>query len=154
MVGIEIKDINPKDLTNKTDFIDISGVISIRNDSDSFIYDFRECQLAIVLDGKQLNDFSWCSQYNSVKQADIKNKGGTASFDFVHRLKGDENIKTVYDLLKSGQMAKIAWNFKQSDRSYIKSSDGSMAFNVGGSDLKNYKEELQKIMADLAVLKK
>lgn len=147
--GVEITDVDPKDITPRTPSLTIDGVLSMRNDSDDFISDFRDCELAMVLNGKQIDEFQECG--NSVKAKNIKSKGGKEKFKFQYRLSGEENIKTFYDLFQSGQMQNIGWKFKPSHRSYIKSSsDEHMVFRDGG----NLNEELQKVTADLSVMKK
>lgn len=151
--NISIDDVNPKDITPYTSSVDIDGVLLFRNTSDDFDFDFRGCQLALVFDGKaieKLRESNDCKE-NKV----IKSKGGKDSIKFSHRINGNENIKTFHDFLKDGQMEKIAWSYKNSNGSYIRSnSDPALIVETDDSKFERYKEELQQVTADLAVMKK
>ena len=151
--GVTIDDVNPKDLTPSTSSISVDGVINIRNDSDGFDYDSRGLQLAMIINGKQIGGVDEVHDLKEYKI--IKSNGGKGSFKYKYSISGEENIKTFYDFLKSGQINKIVFVFKPSNSSYITSSTNkNMVFSAGDDQLKEIKADLQKITADLAVMKK
>lgn len=155
--SVSIVDVDAKEITANTNNMFIKGVISIRNDSDDTRYKVGSCQLYLVIDGKQIeknhpgmNGLGGC---DAGGRREINSKGGKETFEFSYRIPGNEDIKTFFDLFKSNQMEKISWIFVPTDY-FIESDDKSITFHADESSLKELNEELQKITADLSVMKK
>lgn len=157
IVGVTPKEI--EEITPYTRDIEVDGVISIHNDSDNLTYSLVGCQLALVIDGKQMQmrETSRCEDKKREGWGVIKSKGGKATFEFGYRVIdiAGEDIKTFYDSLKDSRMKNIAWVFEPSKSSYI-TSFGHKRVIASESEKLNgeLQGELQKITADLAVLKK
>lgn len=154
---VENTEIKKIDLHNNgiSSSIDLDGVVTVRNDSDGFDYDINECALFLSLDGKQIeenNGSGRCKLQGKV----IKSKGGKESFDFDYRILRTEDAQAFNNLLQSGQTQKIKWKFEPSPiYSHIRSnSDENYIISADIRNIKSFKEKLQKITADLAVLKK
>lgn len=146
---LKVEDLSVTEIS--TDYNYVNGTLSLRNDSGSFDYNLGGCELALILEGKQI--------HNHKKSCAIKNgqnlhsKGGKETYKFQYLFDDKESFKTYNSLLQSGQ--KISWDFKPYQAS-IHANSGIKAYwiDASDSDLKNYKAELQKVIADLAVMKK
>lgn len=149
--SVSITETAPKDITDNTSRIDIKGTLLLQNDSKSFDYAISSCTVILVLDGKPIEPERSCG--GSWKT--IKSNGGKESFTLGYPIREKENVKIFYDLFKSGQMDKIAWRFKPNEDFAITSnSNKDEDYRIGVSDFEQkYKENLQKVAADLAVLK-
>lgn len=151
--NVSIENVDPKEASPSTSSIRIEGTLVLRNDSEDFDYDFRGCKLALALDGNQVEELKESNDCNEFKM--IEGKGGKQSIKFSHRVNGSENIKGFFDLVTSGHIEKTGFAFGHSKDSYLRmrNNKGSVV-SAGGSELKERKEQLEKIAADLEVMKK
>lgn len=152
--NIEIKELSPKEFTQPPPYFDIKGILSVRNDSDSFDYDFRGCEIYLTIDGKKI-DKTGGSGRCEMKFVIIKSKGGKESVNFEYRISGKDEVQNFSEFLKdSEKKKKTTWNFDSSEDSYIRSaSDKGEVYSLKSRELQDYKERLVKIAADLTVLK-
>jgi hypothetical protein len=151
--NVSIENVDPKEASPNTSSIRIEGTLVLRNDSEDFDYDFRGCKLALALDGKQVEELKESNDCNGFKI--IEGKGGKQSIKFSHRVNGSENIKGFFDLVTSGQIEKTGFAFGQSENSYLRMRNNkSSVFSAGASELEKYNAQLEKIAADLEVMRK
>jgi hypothetical protein len=151
--GFEIARVNRGDAINDyTSSMNVEGVLHFRNDSDTFDFDFRGCQLAVALDGKMIEELKESNDCSGTEI--IKVNGGQATIKFNHNVSGKENVKVFYDLFKSGQLEKISFRAKASKNSYLKSSaNQNLVFDADDKKVQELQEQLQKITSDLAAIK-
>jgi hypothetical protein len=151
--NVSIEEVEPKVASPSTSSISIYGTLVFRNDSEDFDYDFRGCQLALMLDDKQVEELK--ESNDCQKSVTIAGKGGKQSVKFRHSVNNPENIKNFFDLVTSGHIEKTGFSFSESKDSYLRMRNKeNSVFQAGSSDLKKFKEELEKISAELAVFKK
>lgn len=160
--SFSIGDINPMELTESSERIDMPLTLSLRNDSDSFDYSIHAYLLAMTLDGRQIGDLSEAKADSADGQnVTIKSKGGKITTKLGYRITGKENTRIFYDFYKSGQMGEIGFNFKPSTKNAFSgfmirlSSDTHPSWiEAHDGKFKDYEAELQKVTSDLAVMKK
>lgn len=152
---IEIKEVSPKEFTQPPTYFDIKGILSVRNESENFDYDFRGCEMYFSIDGKKIENTGGSGRCES-KFMLVKSKGGTENVNFGYRVHGKEDIQKFFDFLKDSEKKMTStWNFDSSLDSYIKStSDKGEIHSTKSRELQDYKENLAKIETDLLVLKK
>ena len=151
---------NPNGITENTERLDVFGTLPLRNDSNIFDYSIMDYKLALIIDGKQVEELKESSgtKGDGIRSSElIKSKGGKLASKFSYSIIGKENVKMFYDLYKSGQAGKLDFSFKPSKDIMIHlNSDTNSAswLDAGGAYLDGYKTQLKKATNDLAVMKK
>lgn len=158
--SFSIDSVTPKDIAEYSrtlaQGVAINGTLWMRNDSNDFDL-VVGCQLALVLNGKQVEKLEESCDHGGEP---LRSKSGTQTYKYKRYISeqttGKENIEMFYNFLQSGQNGKITWEFQPSKNANIHShSDGGAVWiEAGERYFQEYKTKLQKITADLAVMKK
>jgi hypothetical protein len=150
--NMEMMEADPKEFMEPPSRFKIKGVMTVRNDSDNFDYDFRGCEMYLAIDGQRVDKKGGSGQCQ-LKFMVVDSKGGKQRVNFEYTIYGKEDVQNFADFLKNPGTKKSTWNFDSSQDSYLRlSSDKNEIYSL--KDLEGDKKRLAAISADLLVLSK
>ncbi|PLC06045.1 hypothetical protein CY658_03080 [Variovorax sp. RO1] len=150
LTKLDLEKLTPSEITEATRSVELQGIITLKNNSKDFDFDFRGCQLALSLDGVEANKLA---DTNDCKKWEPIIKGGSKEFTFTHSIKEFEQTQKFARLLQNEEEKKITWKFAPSGDSYVRGAAGQV-FQVNANELAAFEARATKAQADIALLQK